>query len=63
MYEYSTQADKAVRNGRKSYVLYGVFSCPKYVYEDLGRTDEGARLRSPIRVRYGMVYRKDEGAL
>jgi hypothetical protein len=63
MYEYSTQADKAIRTGRQSDVLYGVFSCPKYVYENLGRTDEGARIRSPIRVRYGMVYGKNEGAL
>ena len=63
MYEYSTQADKAVRIGRQGDVLYGVFKGSEYVYEDFRRADEGARLRPSFRVGHGMVYRKNEGAL
>jgi hypothetical protein len=63
MYEYSTQADKAVRIGRQGYVLYGVFKGSEYVYENLGRTNEGGRLCPPVRIRYGMVYSTNEGAL
>ena len=63
MYEYSTQADKAVRIGRQSYVLYGVFKGSEYVYEDFRRTDEGRRLCPKVRVRYGMDNCTNEGAL
>ena len=63
MYEYSTQADKAVRIGRQGDVLYGVFKGSEYVYEDFRRTDEGRRLCPKVRIRNGMDNRTNEGAL
>ena len=63
MYEYSTQADKAVRIGRQGYVLYGVFKGSEYVYENLGRTNEGGRLCPSSRTGNGMDNRTNEGAL